>query len=234
MRDPRTILRSRRTSGTFASLGVIVRKQSFRQSAVLHICGAFLTYASGAWLPAFLIRVHHLSVAEAGVISAIAIGLGGAIGTLGGGVICDRVARHVPNGETRIIQASFLLAVPALAVVVFSHDETVAVGACFLFSIAAYAWLAPTITLVQKSVDAEHRALSTGTSGAIANILSLGIGVPAIGALSDILARTGGPASLGYALFFGILLVVLVGTSTLHATAARTSRERNLPALQGE
>jgi MFS family permease len=69
-----------------------------QQSLIIVLIGFCLTtytnYATAAWIPPFLARVHHLSSAEIGTYAGTFKGLFGMAGTLVGGLVVARISRR--------------------------------------------------------------------------------------------------------------------------------------------
>lgn len=192
-------------------LRVLAGRRKFRGLVVGLICSSFIAYASGAWLPPFFIRHHGLPMQQTGLISAFAVGLGGIVGTLGAGFLCDRLRARVPQVETKMAMASLALSAPLLLLVVLCPDRTAAVIGWFAFNLAAFAWQGPTITLIQKAAGIENRASALAVASALAMTLSLALGVPLVGLLSDSLTGRAGSGAIGDALAVGVGLAAAVG-----------------------
>ena len=81
-------------------LGPTLRFLATQPSFVIVLIGFCLTtytnYATAAWIPPFLARVHHLSSAEIGTYAGTFKGLAGMAGTLVGGLVvaADQPARR--------------------------------------------------------------------------------------------------------------------------------------------
>jgi predicted MFS family arabinose efflux permease len=71
----------------------------------------FNMYAIATFAPAFMVRIHHLSVAQAGVFTGLALGFGGIAGGLLSGAVGGRVAARV-NGRLSSAAILALLGVP--------------------------------------------------------------------------------------------------------------------------
>jgi len=69
-------------------------------------------YAYGTFLPAFLSRIHHLSLARSGIVTGIAYGLGGVIGGTLAGAWGDRIIHLRKNGRMLSASVVALLGVP--------------------------------------------------------------------------------------------------------------------------
>ena len=74
----------------------------------------FNMYAVNAFLPAFLMRTHLMSVKEATNVSSIVLGAVGIIGLLGGGWAADRLSRKRADGKLLISCITMALAVPCV------------------------------------------------------------------------------------------------------------------------
>jgi hypothetical protein len=64
-------------------------------------CSSFLTYVAGGWLPVFFLRVHHMTTGQIAGYSAVAVGLGGSVGMLGIGALCDVLRKHTEHAELK-------------------------------------------------------------------------------------------------------------------------------------
>jgi len=79
-------------------------------SGLLH---NFVMYAFTFFLPAFLVRYHGTTVQMAGLVSALVVGIVGALGMLAGGWLGDAARRRWQQGRMLIAAAAVLLAAPA-------------------------------------------------------------------------------------------------------------------------
>src|SRR5690606_17466866 len=101
------------------TVGAIWRLPAFTGIAFAAALTAMSGYGLGAWSPSFLIRVHGLSLTEAGLLLGVVGSLGGLIGAIWGGALCDRLVRNDPRWQLRlpavgaivsaVLQALFIL-----------------------------------------------------------------------------------------------------------------------------
>jgi predicted MFS family arabinose efflux permease len=131
--------------------------------------------------------------------TALAVGLGGGIGTLAAGSLCDMLRSRVDRIEIKMLILILTVSLPALLVVVLAGSQIVALGALFVFNVCAFAWTGPMASLIQDEASPESRSLAISVSLSVAAILSLGLGMPLVGLLSDSLSARFGPIGLGYA-----------------------------------
>lgn len=211
MRDlrPSTSIRSQ-PGELWPSMLAILQRPGF--PLLLSATASSMVIASSvtAWLPPFFIRVYGLETGQMGLYGAIAIGVGGSIGTLSG-LLCERLRDRFVMPESITMLASIAVVVPALLAVVTSSTLPTAL-ACYLFlNCFAFAWLAPTIRLIQDSVEPQQRTLATALCSATGIMVSLVLFIPAIGWISDVLAPTYGLRSVGYALAIVLPLAAIAG-----------------------
>ena len=189
------------TTSAAGSVRMLLANASFRW---LLVGGAFATsliYVAGAWLPAFLIREHGLTTAQVGGWCGLAVGLGGAVGTLGAGLLADRLRPYVAKAETLVPICSSLVAGIALLIAVNASGVAIALVMVGVFYAAAFAWMGPATTRMQAVAGEGSRSLAIGLQVCAANLFSLLFCIPAVGWLSDRLAGDGsGAGALGYAL----------------------------------
>ena len=178
------------------------------------LCGCALAsmagYGLGYWVPAFMIRVHGLTLVEAGLTIG---GLGATvalIGTLTGGWLCDRMASK---------KRSWLLYVPALGLAIsapffmlflffpvssqFSAFGHLVPTAVLVYCIAGFVgswWAAPTYVAVQELMKPNQRTLACAVLLFIMNLIGFGLGPLLVGFFSDALQPDYGTESVRYAL----------------------------------
>jgi predicted MFS family arabinose efflux permease len=194
-------------------LGKTLKKLFGRPSYFKIVCGAScgigITFIGGAWLPSMFIRLHHFTPAQIGGWMALFTGIGGAIGSFGGGALADHLKRSYPKAEIYVPAIATALAFPAFLVAALARDPAIGlIGMAGVFSLG-YVWIGPNSAMVHRVVPIRSRALAIGFMLFFANITALAMGPPLVGALSDALAGTYGPDSLRYALAVASFICVL-------------------------
>ena len=194
-----------------------------RRPRMIQLLGAtfaslFLVTVSSAWLPTFLIRAHGLSTGRMGVYGAVAIGAGGGLGTLSG-LLCESARDRMAHPESKLLLTTMTLATGA------------AMLGFFLYNCVAYAWLAPTIRLIQDAAEVDDRALAIAVCSSFSTLVAVGIGIPLTGWISDLLSPQYGARSIGIAVFISISTAAIVGLIShlsflvqIRRTAKRTLR----------
>jgi predicted MFS family arabinose efflux permease len=193
---------------------------SGQRSYVLLIAGAVLmacTMASlGAWGPAFLGRVHHLSGRELGFDLGLIAGIGGIVGTLAGGFCSDLIGRNSFKWKLIVPGFSCLLAAPSLLLFLFAPSLSLAFAGltlCTAFVAAQYGALFATL---QSVVKVSVRAFSVSVFLVFTTVIGVGLGPLAVGIATDKLTAEFAQAAIRYSMliptcscFMGGLLVLL-------------------------
>ena len=189
--------------------GILARKPSFWLLAFGASASSMLGYGLAFWLPSLMQRSFGLDLIETAQFYGGVLLLGGVAGVLLGGVLGDRFGARDRRMYARIPAIAFVIAVPLFAAGILSTS----VMAAFVFFLVpqalAYVWLAPVITAIQHLVPAHMRATASATFLLINNLIGLGGGSFALGALSDGLAARYGGEALRYAMLSGLVLYLV-------------------------
>ena len=185
LRDPRPAASTpTRPSELRPNIATILRRPGFTQLLIATACSMAIVGSVTAWLPAYFIRVYGLETRQMGLYGALAIGVGGGLGTLSG-LMCERLRNRLVMPESIAMLASLTLVIPALLLVVTSDGKATALAGYFLLNFCAFVWLAPTTRLIQDAVEPQQRALATALCSAAGFMVSLALIVPFIGWASD-------------------------------------------------
>jgi predicted MFS family arabinose efflux permease len=182
--------------GARSLLGLV----SFRHMAAacaLYACGS---YAINVFAASFLIRVHHLSTAQAGLAFGLAFGFGGLAGTFLGGVISDALGRRNPRWRLLVPAIGQLLSFPTALATWLVPDATLSVACLALSYIFGLLYYAPTFAAAQQLAAEGERATATALLSFCLNLIGSSIGPMVVGWTSDRLAPHYGSLSLRYAL----------------------------------
>ena len=186
-------------------------------------------YGLGAWAPSFLIRVHQLSLVEAGLLLGIAGVVSGLSGAIVGGILCDRMTVKDKRWQLWLPAIGAFLSVPFQAAFLLWPEQSqwligdfhVPVAIIFMLAGGFFAsfWIGPTYAAVQNFTPSHLRTQASAMLLLVLNLIGMGLGPLLIGILSDSLASAHGDYSLRYALVAS-LVAVLLG-SFLYTKAAK-------------
>jgi MFS family permease len=179
-------------------------------------------YGLGNWSPSFLMRVHGLSIVDAGLYLGLVGAVCGGIGAVLGGLLCDRLAANNPVWQLRLpaigilisfpLQVAFLMWPVADTVLIGTKAVPVAILIMAVSSVFAGFWVGPTYAAVQNLVPPYWRAQASALLLLAFNLLGMGFGPLLVGLLSDAMASSYGDESIRYALVWS-LLTALIGAA---------------------
>ncbi|MFT5483165.1 MAG: MFS family permease [Halieaceae bacterium] len=224
----RGAMEKKQTTGQSVGTGEVLKllwsRRSFRHMAMGAALNAFGGYSVANWAASFFIRSHEMSTGELGTWLAAIIGLGGAIGVFGGGLIADKLAHKDKRWYMWLSALVGVIALPFTVGVYLASDGYSALALMVIPGILSNVYLGSTIATTHGLVGLRMRALSSAVLFLILNIIGLGLGPWSIGMLSDYLAADHGRESLRYAMLY-VLPVIAVWSVCHFYLAARTLRE---------
>ena len=195
--------------------------------AIISFATAFTAlagYGMGTWFPSFLIRIHGLTLTEAGLTLGIVGTLGALIGAVSGGILCDRLTKIDSRWQLRVPSIGAGLSVVFLGLFLIWPESQqwrlgeyrVPVAVVFLFfgGIVSSFWIGPTYAAIQTLTPSHLRSQASALLLLLLNLIGMGLGPLVVGALSDLLAPALGAQSIRYAMLIS-LVTVLIG-STLY------------------
>ncbi|MBW1883060.1 MAG: MFS transporter [Deltaproteobacteria bacterium] len=204
-------------------LGYLMRRRSFVfivASAMLH---GFSSYGAGYWVPTFLIRVHHLSLSEVGVILGAIVGVAGFGGQIIGGRISDLLGNRDPRWYMWTPAIASVVALPFLVAFLLLPDLYWAVGCYTLGGLAVNMWTGPTYAMAQGVAKPHMRSMAAAIVIFMLNLVGAGLGPLIVGILNDWLDPRFGVEAVRYSLL--IVIVPHTLASIFNLMAARTLRE---------
>ena len=220
-------------AGLFSTLGNIFRLPSFAHIMVGVGFTGIAGYGLGVWSPSFLVRVHNMSLVDAGLYLGLIGVFGGGIGTISSGLLVDRLARRDKRWQLWLPAIGIFLALPTqLAFLLWPAEHRLVMGdvdvpfaLVFMALSAVFAsfWIAPSYAAVQNLVPQCWRTQASALMLLAINLLGMGLGPLLVGMLSDLLSQFG-DSSVRYGLSIGVSLSLVGGIaylrgSTLYARA---------------
>jgi len=161
---------------------------------------SFLGYGHAYFLPAYLARVHGMSLQERGFGMAVMVLIAGGIGTWLGGVLADAGAKRDARAYATLPVIALIAGGPFFYAGMLMAKGTVAIGGMsFASGFVALAflaaptalnsiWYGPVYAAVQNLFPAHVRATAVAVMFFIINLVGLGLGPLVVGALSDVFA----------------------------------------------
>jgi predicted MFS family arabinose efflux permease len=150
-------------------------------------CLNIASYALNTFLPALMIRYHHATVAEAGIVGAVVFGLTGLIGLTLGGQVADRVHLSFPSGRLKLGGGCLLIAAPLLWLGLNRPPGEI-VQVTVLLALGWTLWFMYFVSVyptVQDVVEPRLRATAMALFFFFQYVLGAGFGTLVTGLLSD-------------------------------------------------
>jgi MFS family permease len=178
--------------GFAAALGSILRVPTMWWIILSGILFNFHAYAVNMFQSAFLQRFHELGLADASKLSAVSLGLAGAIGLLVGGALGDRLRMKMPNGRLVLAAIAMLLAAPCIYIALEQPKGSVAAFTFLMGASSActFVYYATVYSAIQDVVPSHLRATAVSVYFFAFYVLGASFGPAIMGTLSDSMAHS--------------------------------------------
>jgi len=163
-----------------------------------------LGYGLAFWLPSLLQRSFALDLVQTSHFIGAILLIGGVAGMLMGGWLGDRLGSRDRAFLAYVPALAFMVAVPLFAAGIYTSDARLAFVLFLVPQALAYVWLGPVLSAVQMLVIPAYRSTASALFLLINNLIGLGGGIYALGALSDALAPVYQQEALRYSMLYGL------------------------------
>ncbi|WP_421789013.1 spinster family MFS transporter [Hyphobacterium sp.] len=215
---------------TRASLGDVVRaltsKPAFWFVAFAAAIASLVGYGLFPWLLSYFVRISLAAgvapqdaLANAAIPYSFVIGGGGFVGTLLGGFLTDKFSAKRLSAYVVIPGTALLFSLPIYFVSLSIPPNAFAFLLLGIASALGSMWYGPVWAVAQNLVKPAMRAMAPAVLLLIINIIGLGFGPPAVGALSDFLAATYGDGALRIAIL--VIASLIIPAAILFLLAGR-------------
>lgn len=152
------------------------------------------------WKPAFFMRTYGMQTSEAGTWFAVIYGVCALVGLYVGGELASRHAANNERLQFRGIAVAYCIFGAIQGAMFLSPNQYLALALLALSTVGIYTAHGPLFAAIQSLVAPSMRAMAIAIVYLFANLIGLGLGPLAAGALSDAFAPRFGDDSLRYAL----------------------------------
>jgi MFS family permease len=209
------------------TLRFLVTQPSFVIVLIGFCLTSYTNYATAAWIPPFLARVHHLTSAEIGTYAGTFKGLCGIAGTLVGGLVVGQISQRDDRWKLWAPALMSGLAGPVFALCMLTPSFVTMIAALAATSFLVGFHLGPIFAIAQTVARPSMRALASALVLLTATCFGQGVGPLAVGMINDALKGAFGADAVRYSLLsaaatttLGALLFVL-GARFIRADIAR-------------
>lgn len=189
-----------------AVVGILAAKPSFWFLSFGAAMSSMMGYGLAFWMPSLLQRSFGLNLVESSHFLGGLMLTGGVAGVLLGGALGGRLGARDRAFFAWVPALAFAIGVPLYAAGIFSGDPRLAFVLFLIPSALAYIWLGPVITAVQNLVAPPERATASALFLLINNLIGLGGGIYALGAISKALVPVYGAEALRYSMLYSLAL----------------------------
>ncbi len=191
------------------SIGFLIRRPAYLAAIIAGAGVSMAAYGSGVWTPSFFIRVHGLSVAQAGALVGLMYGTAGITGALAGGFLADRLSTRFEDERWYFFVPAIALAftIPCAAIAYLNPSLVFACLFFWLVIALMHMYGGPHGAMLQGLAGLRMRGVSTSFYNFMNNLLAVGVGTLFVGMVSDAFGAQHGPNALRMA----IVTVITVG-----------------------
>lgn len=173
---------------------------------------SMMGYGLFFWLPSFFVRSHGLTLLDASLYYAAILLAGGVAGIWLGGWMADRYGAGRRRAYALIPAVAFLCTVPFYVAAVTTSSLMLSFALFLVPTALGLVWLGPVLSAIQHVVPAGMRATASAVFLFVNNLIGIGLGSVALGALSDALTARYGADSLRYAILAGTGFYLVAAT----------------------
>ncbi|RKF17662.1 MFS transporter [Altericroceibacterium spongiae] len=193
---------------------LLSRKPSFWLLAFGAASSSMLGYGLAFWLPSLLQRSFGLDLMQTSHFIGAIMLLGGVAGMLAGGWVADRLGSRDKAFYAWVPASAFFIGVPLFSGGIYSSNVWVAFALFLIPQAMAYVWLGPVLTAVQHLVPPPARSIASAMFLLINNLIGIGGGIYALGALSTALTPIYGTEALRYSMLYSLILYAFAAMLT--------------------
>ncbi len=193
-------------------LRLLAKKPSFWLVSLGASCSSMMGYGLFFWLPSFFVRSYEMTLLSASLHYGAVLLVGGVAGIWAGGWFGDRFGQMKYSRYVNIPALAFVCSIPFYLLAMLSTNQNLTFVVLLVPTALGLVWLGPVISVIQHLVPPNMRATASAIFLFINNLIGIGIGTLAIGALSDALQAQYGDDSLRYSILAGTGFYVLAAS----------------------
>jgi MFS family permease len=168
------------------SLRELFANPVYRETTAAMAALTFVLGALAAWMPTFLVRLHGLTIARAGITFGLVTAATGLAGTALGGWLGDRAVARDPAGHLHVSGVGLLLAVPATAVAIAANDPAIFWTATALAEVLVFLNVGPLNAVIVGVASSRIRASAVAANVLAIHLCGDALSPSVVGFLSDL------------------------------------------------
>jgi MFS family permease len=195
-------------SSLMATLGELFAKLSYRYVVIGAMFYALMAYGSAVFFPSFMVRSLHVSLTQVGAVFGIVSAGAALVGTLGGGVLADRLGSRDARWYAWLPAAGCLLAWPIYAAAIMMNSFNSFVALAGLGGLLVGGCIPSMFTALHAVCGTARRALAVAVLMFVMSLIGSGLGPIITGVLSDAWVPSKGTESLRWAMLAATLFLL--------------------------
>ena len=176
------------------------RVRSLRHVIVGCTLVAIIGYGTATWSTAFLMRSHGLKVGEAATLLGVMGGIAGILGSLGAGMVADRLGKRDVKWIPWVVAITKFVALPFSLLFFFAPTLPIAIVGLVVSVGLAATYQGSTFAMLQTLSPMRMRSQAAAIMLFASNLIGMGLGPSLVGMLSDALTPHFGQDALRYAM----------------------------------
>lgn len=208
----------------FGAITAVLSTPTLRYIALAAALTSFGGYGFYQWFPSFLIRTQGMALEDAGRLLA-PVFLVGVVGAIAGGWLADKLGQARPFAYGAVPAISILIGVPFFVLALQAPDGPTSLLFITIPTLLGYAWIGPVLAAAQTLSRPEHRASVAALLAFFNNLLGIGLGPLAVGAISDSLSGRLGEAEALRVGLLSIIAVYVIAAALFFAAGATLKRD---------
>ncbi|MDZ4729774.1 MAG: MFS transporter [Xanthomonadales bacterium] len=190
----------------------LATKPSFWLMSLGAACSSMMGYGLFFWLPSFFVRSFGLTLLQASMFFGSILLIGGIAGIWAGGWLGDRFGHAKRSRYLTIPACAFLATIPFYMLGILSTNLVLTFFVLLVPTALGLVWLGPVVSTIQHLVRPNMRATASAVFLFINNLIGIGLGTWALGALSDGLTARFAENALRYSILAGTIFYVIAAT----------------------
>jgi MFS family permease len=174
------------TSSLLADIRTLMQNPQYRGMILGASVFNVAAYAVSLWSPANMMRAFELDTRAAGLTMGLVSGIGGALGSLLGGYVTDRLQRADAKWLLRVPAAAAAAFFPLVLAGVLMPSAGLYAALLFVTYVVSFATHAPFWAVSQTTVPPHKRAIAAAFYLFLTNLIGMGLGPQLAGILSDV------------------------------------------------
>jgi predicted MFS family arabinose efflux permease len=168
-----------------SSLKALFAKPSYRNILISLVLYYFVAYGALIFTTSFVVRVHHLKLAQASGLFGLVAAAAGVIGSLIGGSFVDRLAKRSLTWLCYVPAAGLLIAWPLNVAVFMAPNIVLMMIILFLTIIVQTAVVLSEFAALHAVCGSGRRAMAVALAFFFTNLVGMGGGPVITGVISD-------------------------------------------------